>query len=50
MITDTIKHMFGMNAMGPELKILLRPGKDGLKQCQEFGRRIAGKITQEVGR
>jgi len=50
MITDTIKHMFGMNALEPGLKMLRRPGKDGLKQCQEFGRRIAGKITQEVGR
>jgi hypothetical protein len=50
MITDTIKHMFGMKSMEPGLKMLRRPGKDGLKQCQEFGRKIAGKITQEVGR
>jgi hypothetical protein len=50
MVTDAIKHMFGINAMELELKMLRRPGKDGLKQCQEFGRKIAGKITQEVGR
>jgi len=43
MITDTIKHIFGMNAIEPGLKMLRRPGKDGLKQCQEFGRRIAVK-------
>jgi flavorubredoxin len=43
MITDTIKHMFGMNVMEPGLKMLRRPGKDGLKRCQEFGRRIAVK-------
>jgi hypothetical protein len=41
MITDTIKSIFGMNAMEPGLKMLRSPGKDGLKQCQEFGRRIA---------
>jgi len=41
MITDTIKHMFGMNVIEPGLKILRRPSEDGLKQCQEFGKRIA---------
>jgi len=40
MMTDTIKNIFGMNAMEPGLKMLHRAGKDGLKQCQEFGRRI----------
>ena len=50
MITDTMKHIFGMNMIEPGLKMLRRPGEGGLKQCQEFGRKIAGEITQEVGR
>jgi len=44
MMTDTMKHVFGMNVIEPGLKMLRRPTDDGLKQCQEFGRKIAGKI------
>ena len=44
MMTDTMKHIFGMNVIEPGLKILRRPGESGLKQCQEFGRTIAEKI------
>jgi flavodoxin I len=44
MMTDTMKHIFGMNVIEPGLKILRRPEEGGLKQCREFGRRIAEKI------
>jgi len=44
MMTDTMKHIFGMSVIEPGLKILRRPNESGLKQCQEFGRKIAEKI------
>jgi flavodoxin I len=44
MMTDTMKHIFGMNVIEPGLKMLRRPSEDGLKQCREFGRKIADKI------
>lgn len=44
MMTDTMKHIFGMNVIEPALKMLRRPDESGLKQCREFGRRIADKI------
>jgi flavodoxin I len=44
MMTDTMKHIFGMNVIEPGLKMLRRPGQNSLKQCQEFGRRIVEKI------
>ncbi|TET41818.1 MAG: FprA family A-type flavoprotein [Dehalococcoidia bacterium] len=44
MMTDTMKHIFGMSVIEPGLKILRRPDESGLKQCQEFGREIAEKI------
>lgn len=43
MMTDTMKHVFGMSVIEPGLKMLRRPDESGLKQCQEFGRRIADK-------
>ena len=46
MMTDTMKHIFGMNVIEPGLKMLRRPSEDGLKQCQEFGRKVAEKIKQ----
>ena len=46
MMTDTMKHIFGMNVIEPGLKMLRRPTEDGLKQCQEFGRKVAEKIKQ----
>ena len=46
MMTDTMKHIFGMNVMEPGLKILRRPSESGLKQCQEFGRKIAEKTKE----
>jgi flavodoxin short chain len=44
MMTDTMKHVFGMNVIEPGLKMLRRPGEGGLKQCREFGRKIAEKV------
>ena len=46
MMTDTMKHIFGMNVIEPGLKMLRRPGEGGLKQCQEFGKKIAEKINE----
>ena len=47
MMTETMKHIFGMNVIEPGLKMLRRPGEDGLKQCREFGRKIAEKIKED---
>jgi flavodoxin short chain len=44
MMTDTMKHVFGMNVTEPGLKMLRKPDERGLKQCQEFGMKIAEKI------
>jgi flavodoxin short chain len=44
MMADTMKHVFGMNVIEPGLKMLRRPSESGLKQCQEFGRKIVDKI------
>ena len=46
MMTDTMKHVFEMNVIEPGLKILRAPDDNGLKQCQEFGRKIAEKIEE----
>jgi flavodoxin short chain len=47
MMSDTMKHIFGMNVIEPGLKMLRRPDEGGLKQCREFGRRIAEKVRQQ---
>jgi flavodoxin short chain len=47
MLTDTMKHIFGMNVIEPGLRMLRRPDESGLKQCREFGRRIAEKTRQQ---
>ncbi|MGQ9545741.1 MAG: flavodoxin domain-containing protein [Dehalococcoidia bacterium] len=46
MLTDTMKHLFGMNVIEPGLKMLRTPTDDGLKHCREFGRKIAEKAKQ----
>jgi flavodoxin short chain len=53
MLTDTLKHIFGMNVIEPGLGILRRPDEGGLKRCREFGKRIAdrmknSKLDQQV--
>jgi len=49
MMTDTMKHIFEMNVMEPGLKLLRGPMGSELKQCQEFGKKIAGKIKESRG-
>ena len=44
MMTDTMRHIFEMNVIEAGLKILRRPGESSLRQCQEFGRKVAEKI------
>jgi hypothetical protein len=44
MMTDTMKHIFGVEVIEPGLKMLRRSSEDGLKQCQEFG----GKIVETI--
>jgi flavodoxin short chain len=44
MLTDTLKHIFGMNVIEPGLGILRRPDEGGLKRCREFGKRIADRM------
>jgi flavodoxin short chain len=46
MMTDTMKHIFGMNVIEPGLKVLRRPTESDLKQCKEFGRKIDEKIKE----
>jgi len=47
MMTDTMRHIFGMDVIEPGLKMLRRPDEGGLKQCREFGRRIAERVRQQ---
>ncbi len=46
MMADTMKHIFEMNVVEPGLKILRRPSESGVKQCQEFGRKVAEIIKE----
>jgi len=46
MMTDTMKHVFGMNVIEPGLKMLRRPSERGLAQCQEFGRTVVEKVKE----
>lgn len=46
MMADTMKHIFGMNVIEPGLKLLGGPSESGLKQCKEFGGKIAEKIKE----
>ncbi|MGB6872942.1 MAG: flavodoxin domain-containing protein [Dehalococcoidia bacterium] len=48
MMTDTMKHIFGMDVIEPGLKMLRRPGESALEQCQEFGRKIAEKMKEPI--
>lgn len=44
MMSDTMKHIFGMDVMEPGLKIKRRPSENSLEQSTEFGKKIAEKI------
>jgi len=44
MMSDTMKHIFGMDVMEPGLKLVGRPSGSSLEKGKEFGRKIAEKI------
>jgi len=46
MMTDTMKHVFEMNVIEPGLKMLRTSGESALKQCREFGNKIAEKMEE----
>lgn len=48
MMTDTMKHIFGMSVIEPGLKILRRPSESGLEQCRNFGRMIVEKMKEPI--
>ncbi len=43
-LTETMKNLAGMNVIEPGLRIKGRPTEQGLKECREFGKKIAEKI------
>jgi len=45
-MSDTMKHIFGMEVMEPGLKIQRRPSGSSLGQGKEFGKKIAEKIKR----
>ena len=46
MMSDTMKHIFGMDVMEPGLKLVGRPSGSSLERGKEFGRKIAEKIRE----
>jgi flavodoxin I len=48
MMTDTMKHIYGMNVLEPGLKILRRPTESGLEQCRNWGRTIVEKMKEII--
>ena len=48
MMTDTMKHIYGMNVLEPGLKVLRRPSESGLEQCRTWGRTIAEKMKETI--
>jgi flavodoxin short chain len=45
MMSDTMKHIFGMEMIEPGLKMKGTEVVTGEKECKEFGKKIAAKIT-----
>ena len=43
-LTETMKNLAGMNVIEQGLRIKRRPTDQGLKECREFGKKIAEKI------
>ena len=43
-LTETMKNLAGMNVIEPGLRIKRRPTDQGLKECREFGKKIAEVI------
>lgn len=46
MMTDTMKHLLGMKVIEPGLKLLREQSGSGLKQCNDFGKKIAERIKE----
>lgn len=44
MMMDTMKNIFEMDVIEPGLRIIKKPDENGLKQCKEFGKKIAERI------
>jgi flavodoxin I len=47
MISDTMKHIFGMDVLVPEVKLEGKASEFGQGQYKEFGRKIAQKIKEQ---
>jgi flavorubredoxin len=47
MISDTMKHIFGMDVLEPKDKLSGTADEFGKGQCREFGRKIAEKIKEQ---
>jgi len=45
MMSDTMKHIFEMDVIEPGLKMKGTEVVTGEKECKEFGKKIAAKIT-----
>ncbi|MBA7526790.1 Type A flavoprotein fprA [subsurface metagenome] len=45
MMSDTMKHIFEMDVIEPGLKMKGTEVLTGEKECKEFGKKIAAKIT-----
>ena len=46
MISETMKHIFGMDVLEPKDKLVGTPNEFGQGQYREFGRKIADKIRE----
>ena len=46
MMSDTMKHIFGMEVMEPGFKLVGRPSGSSLDRGKEFGREIVERIKE----
>jgi hypothetical protein len=44
MMSDTMKHIFEMDMIEPDLKMKGTEVVTGEEECKEFGKKIAGRI------
>lgn len=47
MISETMKHILGMDVVEPKARLEGKANEFGLGQCREFGRKIAEKIKEQ---
>lgn len=50
MLSDTMKHIFGMEMIEPGLKLKGTEVLTGEKECKEFGKKIAMSIKEGRGK